>query len=235
MKARELTKKVVKKSVKTAAKPKPKAKAKATPKAVVKKTTEKANKKIAQKILERHRLRLKQEANNKKTTNKKTVKKPEAKPEAKPKKIIERKHLTRSTKPMQQETVKVKNPRAKLIAKSGGPGSVELRKAANAAFAAHLAREAARARAAKGIVTQKLTIKIPKQKVLALQVRTVEDPEWGILKSFAINDYTSQKQLDEYTKELKELQVGWIVSNYFGSNASYKIDVVVQPSRVVEY
>lgn len=185
----------------------------------------KVDSKAVEKLLAKHKAKLQAE--------KKAAKKPTPpKQEAKPKKKIERKRLTRSIE--MNESMSVHNNKAKLLPVGSTTGRDILKQQINASFAAYMAREAAKKRAAKGIKLKKMTMKVPPQRVLALQVRNREQPEWGILRSFVVTDHTPESQIEKWRAELADLKIGWSITDYFGSDAQYKIDFVTIPGRTVE-
>lgn len=132
--------------------------------------------------------------------------------------------------------VQVEEPKAKprKRLKNGGPNP-EFIAASKAAYAAMQARKAAKAREEKGIVSPPLQVNLPKQHMLVLQVRNLQDEEWGILKAFNINAYTPPSQLDKYVAQLEELKLGWIISGYFGNDANFRIHEVVRQAQTVSY
>lgn len=126
-------------------------------------------------------------------------------------------------------------PRKRLQRPGVSVGSSKLRELQEASFNAYRAREIAKERAAKGLPPSLVAVVTPEQLVIALQVRDDSNPEWSILRSIPINSHTSESQLRKYRQELNDLKMGWVVSNYFGSNAEFRICRLTQKGHQAVY
>ena len=158
---------------------------------------------------------------------------------AKHKQTLAKKKVTKPKKAKEPKpvfnTVVIHEARPQRKRLKGGGPSKEMRTIASAQWAAVKAKNYIREREAQGLPPLTVTLKTPARQLLALQVRDSRDPEWGTLKAFTINSHTPSSQLDKYRAELRELQIDWIVSNYFGSDAMYRICVVHQDEHCATY
>lgn len=190
-----------------------------------------------------------------KTTVKATARRPAAKPKTKSgsatkrvvKTIIERhsgKPKTnkskaipkKGAKKMQTTTATVKTeapkPTVRRRLRTGGP-SLELRNRSKAFFEGHRYKVTVQRLKNEG-KDLSVTMTVPVQRYLALQVRTPGE-DWGTLRALPINQYTPKKEIDRLREELKNLQIGWAVTDYFGSDAQFRICEVTQEGYRVKY
>lgn len=168
---------------------------------------------------------------------KKLIQETKAKVKTKPKAKVTKtpakgKPTTKGKKMAVAEVIEKKPVRRRL--KTGGPGKA-MREINSAQWAAFNARQLQANLAARGLTPSVVKVKMPEQKALALQVRTRSSPEWGTLKSIPINNYTPQKQLNEYIEELKELKIGWLITDYFGPDAEFQIAEITTRPYVAVY
>lgn len=154
-------------------------------------------------------------------------------------KILERHRLklknTKSEKVEKKKPTKAPEQRKRIkLAHKASLGS-GLKELSSQRFAAYQAREVVKKLEAKGLSLGEVKITTAVQKVLALQVRNKMHPTWGTLRGFDINDYTPDAKLRQIRKELKDLQLGWMISNYFGFDAEYRIVEIERPAQVSTY
>lgn len=182
---------------------------------------------------------------SKKKTTAKVVPIKAAKPKAAPaKKATQKKpkmteqKASRGRKMQTQTNVVEIKPKASLPRKRlhKGPLNPEIQKKMKTSWESYRAREIKRNLEAKGTPLGTVTVAVKEQRLLALQVRSDRDPEWGTLKSIPINEYTPDAELKKHYRYLNDLKIGWIISNYFdGTGVEFRICEITQKGYKTSY
>lgn len=137
-------------------------------------------------------------------------------------------------KSKQKTPAKKSLPRRPFVQKFASPGTYPERRPygkmlTSAAIVARKERDKL------GIKPVEVSFKIPPRLQLALQVREKSDLPWGTIKGFNINQFTPDREFNEYHEQLAKLKADWVMNGYFGPNASFRIGKVKTVVQEVKY